>query len=280
MRILLHLDLRAHFRDSPVVHELRRIHPDAWQGDHGYVVLPETDPRMHYMLRVLEQAGYSAHAVRQVPPTEPTTSNYYLWYSREYDLEDLAGCQYLRMIPEYNPSFVWAGNETVYWDYRNTEWLAGESLIAADTENFCVPNKIKKIIESAAIHNVYFTETRPELQGGKPTDWSKVDAGPPWWVMHTDVVMPPMAPSMILYDGYWKRVEAGDPSAMFVFDPVDPRIGQPELHYRAADLAAMEPFDIAKTFEKYRAVIVSKKFYTVCRALDLKVKWIPVRIEG
>jgi hypothetical protein len=57
----------------------------------------------------------------------------------------------------------------------------------------------------------------------------------------------------------------------------------PELHYRQRDLKAIEPFDIALTFEKFpheHWPVVSHRFYGFCQTNKLKFDWIPVRVDA
>ena len=55
-----------------------------------------------------------------------------------------------------------------------------------------------------------------------------------------------------------------------------------ELHYRRADMERMERFDVARTIERFSVnprLVVSNRFYRVCADSDLKMNWVPVRID-
>lgn len=70
--------------------------------------------------------------------------------------------------------------------------------------------------------------------------------------------------------------------------PRDGFYNHAELHYRRSDLAKVEPFDVARTFESFGprspvqrpSIIVSQRFYKVCVAHGMKSTWIPVRIDA
>jgi hypothetical protein len=107
----------------------------------------------------------------------------------------------------------------------------------------------------------------------------------PVWELRSRRTLPPVAPSMTLFEHDWKTPFQGD------YDRVCVRTEglylQAELHYRAKDIEAMGPFDLAHTkerfgegpFDEYRPLVVSARFYDMCRRHKFKGGFTPVRID-
>ena len=59
----------------------------------------------------------------------------------------------------------------------------------------------------------------------------------------------------------------------------------PEFHYLESAIRAVEPFDLALTFEGWGGgnglpkFVASQRFYQFCRKHKFKMNWIPVRID-
>ncbi|MBL0921475.1 MAG: hypothetical protein IBJ10_05030 [Phycisphaerales bacterium] len=106
----------------------------------------------------------------------------------------------------------------------------------------------------------------------------------PWWDLRSDLVLPPLAPSMPLFhndhtpftgdceQGCWRR------DGLFM---------NAELRYRAEDLEDFGPFDLAFTHETFgprpldpgRTLVASQLFYRICTEKGVECSWAPVRIE-
>ena len=63
----------------------------------------------------------------------------------------------------------------------------------------------------------------------------------------------------------------------------DPPFRTGEVHYSKRDLAALMPFDVARTFENFMethpALVVSQRFYQFCLKSRIPLNVQPVRID-
>jgi hypothetical protein len=159
----------------------------------------------------------------------------------------------------------------------------------ADTCRYVVPQRVKRVIESALSPHVLF---RPALLSdplarleNRPKSVSWEAWGPPWWELTSDYTLPAVSPSMDLRDPKGSPLAPGDPTASY--HRYEGLHIWPELHYRAADLRTVEPFGLARTLEHFggdipsddRTLVASRDFYDLCVRHGLKAEWLPVRIE-
>lgn len=107
----------------------------------------------------------------------------------------------------------------------------------------------------------------------------------PVWELRSSRTLPPVSPLMTLtekdgtpFQGNYERVCVRREGLFHLVA---------ELHYRAEDIAAMGPFDLAHTkerfgecpFDEYRPLVVSARFYDMCRRHKFKGGFTPVRID-
>ncbi|HVU62510.1 MAG TPA: hypothetical protein VHC70_00940 [Phycisphaerales bacterium] len=149
-----------------------------------------------------------------------------------------------------------------------------------DDDGVLVPSRVKAMLERAQLRGVQFrsivvendSDSSPECSG------EHVDA---WWRLASDITLPPYSPSMKVLDRHGRRVPRGTEGYVEIWEP--PYRGV-ELHYLRSEIVSKE-FDIAQTLEwsapspLLRGLVVSKKFYEICRAHRLKCGFVPVRIE-
>jgi len=149
-----------------------------------------------------------------------------------------------------------------------------------------VADSVKRLLEASGLSHVFFHPTALSKMTSKGitwVEWEKV--GEEWWEMGSDGLMPPLAPSMELYDQRNRRIVAGGDVSGGV-TPYEGFYSPVELHYTTESLKNMPPFDLARTFEQFnnpvldiRPLIASKRFYDFCINNGLDVGWVPVRID-
>lgn len=99
--------------------------------------------------------------------------------------------------------------------------------------------------------------------------------------MTSDLILPPVSPVMIIRDRHGNQVEPSYEKMCSLHDPGCPECRDVELHYRRSDLATIEPFDLALSFEQRpaRFYVASRRVYDVCKRHNLQAGWMPVRID-
>ncbi|WP_165253060.1 hypothetical protein [Paludisphaera soli] len=114
----------------------------------------------------------------------------------------------------------------------------------------------------------------------------KADEPIRYWEIDSPLTLPPVSPSMDLADRSGTPLEPECGRSIVrregFFVPV-------ELRYRAADLSAFGPFDLARTCEAFTrdtrfdrtkcSLIASRRFYEACVSAGLRAEWSPVRID-
>ena len=102
----------------------------------------------------------------------------------------------------------------------------------------------------------------------------------PFWELTSDLVLPRLANTRQLIYGYNSAPFDGDYSKVLIL--TDGFYTTAEYHYRASDLRAIEPFDVAVVSENlggFPDKIVSRRFYEFCKKEKLRMEWVPVRID-
>jgi hypothetical protein len=231
------------------------------------------DPRLAKVDRILDEARLVPRFDRSRSP-EPGRE-YLRELQRYYDEADLQSSRFLELgfTPDHPP---------MKCEYRNDR---GELILKR------YPNRhITYAISSC------FTVITDDVRQAMETEGLATEAiflpterierpNTPVWELRSRRTLPPVAPSMTLYESDWRTQFQGD------YDRVCVRTEglylQAELHYRAKDIEAMGPFDLAHTkerfggcpFDEYRPLVVSSRFYGMCRRHKFKGGFTPVRID-
>lgn len=106
----------------------------------------------------------------------------------------------------------------------------------------------------------------------------------PVWELRSRRTLPPVAPSMTLFEKDGTPFQGNYEHVCLRREDL---YLQAELHYRAKDIEAMGLFDLAHTmerfgdcpFDEYRPLVVSARFYDMCRRHNFKGGFTPVRID-
>lgn len=259
------------------------------------IELPEDDPRMREVIHLLERAGWRQWVDYSRPPTKDREYDA-LWF-RKYSTKDWNESKYLvpfarswTMIHNLRDGRV--GHET-----NETNHKSDAVADKAGHRGLLVPDRVKRELDRAGLIGLRFEEAVPLVS--KPGVGYVPRPKPPkrlgdWWVLSSEIRLPPMSPSCDLRSVPDIPLRGGG-EPPFARKPDDPPYAcleeglfvYPEAHYGASDLQTMPPFDAALSHETFgstmtgpsRMLIVSNRFYKVCRALDYRVSWIPVRID-
>jgi len=211
---------------------------------------------------------------------------------REFDESDLAVAKYL--VLGFDHMAACADRDEEGRIRINATTLPRKAGLSWCHCGYLVSETARRALISSGLNCLKF---RPTSIG----DHSSVDEGEnevveydgrTWWELTSDVILPPLrlGDGLVLLDCEGRPVRPGDfTNGCF---PREGAVQNPELRYKASELAAMPPFDIAKTFEIFgnrpyagrppsddnRMTVVSQRFYQLCRSIDEKVSGRPVRI--
>ena len=277
--------------------ELKRIYPEGRIRHYFKSNLVLDDPRTEKILTLLNEAGWKPWSGFR---DRRDHEEFKLSLHREYDASDLADSSYLELkSPEYlfhndssgNPVYAIEGGMRdrcgqIQLDHRCLRDAVDVAAASIDGNWPVIPNRVRELFQSSGLSGVAFRPTVAiEKNDGIifKLDWSEI--GAPWWELTSDIVLPPVSPSMDLRDEKGQAVKPGD--LLGLYGRVEGFFAHPELHYRAADLKSLKPFDLAHTFEPFsvsknpadRPLIASNRFYDLCAKHDLRINWIPVRID-
>lgn len=151
-----------------------------------------------------------------------------------------------------------------------------------------VSSAVRRLLEAEGLLGLQFRSTK--LKANKPvkTPSDQVEVewgthGEPWWELASSVRLPPVCEPLhkVTFGNIHTPVPRDYEKGVFIKEP---GYDQVELHYKRRELAAVEPFDVALTFEREgspfdRRLVVSKRFYEVCERNKLDVEWRPVRVD-
>ena len=243
------------------------------------------------MIHALESWGFRAWNYKS--PKE-FGRDYELSLVRIYDAFDWESADYLQLWPSVLDDVIHdsgrdeSGRMMLY--RRSLREQRALDFARGEIEAILIPERVKRLLEKDSLKHVVFKPTIAVKGTGlakecqAPLAWTEVGT-PPWWELSSDLVLPPLSPSMDLRDDKGNPIAPGDCSKGCV--PKEGHFNHAELHYRQRDLAAVEPFDVALTFEtfgprgptKRPSLIASQHFYRVCVDHGLSTNWIPVRVD-
>lgn len=255
----------------------------------------EQDPKLHTFMTILRDAGLNP---RLEPWRKLADKEYVYNIRREYTHSDYMQCDYLHIVScGQSPWVGWLSENkhTLILKHGGRPWSARDASFA-DTGLPLCSSRLRANIEQQGLRGVQFRpcELRrnpSDPDGGRVISWSEVN-DEPWWQITSEVTLPPLSPVMTLLD------VQGKPQRVRGVWPWEGAYELAELHYRAADLAALvpitpgdcgvkmtTPFDAALTFEHIRGLyehqqlIVSRAFYELSKELCLPWEFVPVRVD-
>lgn len=251
-------------------------------GDRGFTcILPDTDARVLQVLSLLKDAGFEPwrNDFRKRQQHE-----FWLELDREYEEGDFVGINFVCPMPKYFWDGLWRSPDG-YIELDRGQYRSARKKDFFHTQIGCVVStRAKSVLENAGLRHLVFKPTvltDRELEP-KPVPWEKY--GAPFWELTSDLLLPRLSPTCTLLDNDGQPVRDDFNNGCFLKEDL---YSMPELHYRAADLAAAPEFDFARTFEMFgihpsdnnRLAVASARFREVCMQNDIKLDWIPVRID-
>lgn len=249
--------------------------------------LPTEDPRLHTIRELLTTSGLRPwmDRFRKRPPDE-----YTIEIERIYEPEELNSAEYLELVP-------YAFTEGLSRDDHGRIKIDGRELqpsaAFASTKLpwVIVPDRVKRLLQESDLHHIAFWPTI--MVGGflakdrkEPISWEVY--GEPWWELTSELILPPLSPSVDLRDADGQPLSRGSNNFSNGCHLREGLYSHPELHYRKQDLQAVEPFDAALTYEPFgtkgvpldwRRLVVSRRFRDFCLEHGWKADWVPVRID-
>lgn len=264
------------------------IYPECVEQRTIFAELPTEDPRMIAILDELHRAGFSAwdhvHERRR-------GAEYNLRLSRTYSPAELSLFSFLEVAPDVRG---WVDGQSPRTNSPEVVLYEAPMLdigLVGMGRCYVASAKVYKALLSGGFSDLLWRQTKMKPSGAPPgerrSEYDKKLNPPkrgPWRALRSELVLPPLAPSMPLFHtdhspftgdfskGCWRR---------------DGLYTHAELRYRAADLEAFGPFDLAHTYEMFEALpreydrplVASQRFYQYCLKHGIETSWQPVRIE-
>jgi len=203
---------------------------------------------------------------------------YEMILSRTYDVQDWKRAAYLEPTP-----WLWLGK---YETRRYGKPLQIQGEHAKQRLNIALVNqwwivvseKVRVSMEKAGLLHVAF---KPVETIGRETTPGACQI----WELTSDIFLPPLSPKCELVDS------CGNPSkgdnlthGCYLREGL---YGSPEKHYKESAITSVEPFDLARTNERFgpneiqadHQLVASQRFYQFCVSQAFDMRWIPVRID-
>lgn len=148
-----------------------------------------------------------------------------------------------------------------------------------------VPDRVRQRLEEQDLIGLCFKPLQACNRKEKPVAWDEVEYGPYWW-MTSDKLMPRLHPDTKEFDGHGRPWDfATSRTGVYLAEDKFP---PDQLRYRASDMEAMDPFDIAVTCETFgmskhtesRRVVVSPRMREVMHDMEKKIIWKPVYVDA
>lgn len=254
--------------------EIAAIFPELAKNDQRiiYSCIGEYDPKFLEIIRVLETNGI------ELPSRFQRNPPIFVYKYKEFSLDEIDAAEYLEpnsLGPQLLECERLESRIEQRWGLRSVTsrkkaighlWGYANHLVAP-----------VDVAESFASHGIKGISLR-KFEPGKISDGIE-DFRYIW----TNVELPVVQNK--LFDNLGNVFASADqvgemPNGCFLLDG---DFTTPQLIYNRADIQAMEPFDIAHTFERFenheprlRRIIVSQHFRRVCTEMGARMNWFPV----
>jgi len=241
-------------------------------------VATEDDPDVRQSLLLIHRSGLPLAGT-----VDLETPSYSLGRWREYDLSDFEAAEHLMLKPAETLGHAIRVDSKLLLDQRK---LRKNGSFGHANHGVVVPDRIRRQLETISLTHIDFKPTQPAKYSGSAVhdqvlSWDH--HGPPWWELWSDLVLPPVSPSMIKVDNKGNPVPRAYFQGAYMKDLPD--YSDVELHYLRSEIEALDRFDLAVTYEESwgslftRPLIASQRFYQFCKEHKLKCDWVPVRID-
>ena len=252
---------------------LLAIYPESRNKGSIDIRLPKEDPRIAQGLKVLNEWGFSPRdRHRTAEPNEFT-----LMIRRLYDKEDYENADYLVPKPQECLGSATSRSANGLLKLEDEDLKMNEDIGYSTWAWIVVSTQIKERIEQSGLKRIILRPT--EIVGPR----RKRFVGH-FWELTSDLRLPSLNSHCQLTTNNGLPFAGDYDQGCHYFEtPYD----QPEFYYNANDIAAIKPFDLALTQERFGirewvaepSLIASKQFYEFCVENKLKMNWMPVRIE-
>jgi len=232
------------------------------------------DPRAKELEAILKAHGVPHWVPRREYRDEP---RYRITRRPVYDDAELAAARWLRLhaIQRFYP---WPIDHTIDAQLTRRMLVLNPREIAPHhydafmeaQYSVVVHNNIKVELEKHHFRRLVLAATRPgRFQSDNLTqllDWPKRGRGP-WWELTSDLYLP--------MPRRWDHADEYLPEGAPWDHPLDKT-----LHYKLSNLEPLGEFDVATCGSNGNApVVVSQRFYQVCKANNWRAEWVPVTID-
>lgn len=283
MRTLIHISgLFLNWNSKALMEQLWEIYSEGRVGKvgHGFrAYLDSNDEHVQKILNCLTQ-----HGLHPWPDGRPIQrgKEYKLKYFRQYDsIQDLASLPYVELFP--GEDFIGNGSSrNLAREYSMLdEPCSYEISMLCTPLAFIVAQRAREALDAANLIGLKWLPVKKEY---KSADFGLIDEEDVWWELVSDIILPPVSPSMTLVTREFKPFRGDFSEGCLRREEF---YVHPELHYRREDLEQFEAFDAAYTYEMFaehprndnRAMVVSNKFYQVCKEHNLRTGFVPVRLD-
>jgi hypothetical protein len=265
MRIIAYIGVAKDGLSLEGFEKLFEIYP-AGRSPGGFSCgIPAESQEARSIMALLEAQGVAGRYRRQL--------------HRIYEDDDLAGAAYLGVFPttkvEMPRQFRDAKGRAIVEGVMSVEDDPPDFTIGFGKPGDFVAESLKRAIEDQGFIGPVFSEAIVVPGYGRiPSE--------PLWEMGSHVVLPKLSNTHELIHALKKPFTGDYSRPVFVREPPFARRSA-EFHYRQSDLRALEPFDLARTFEFYHterhALVASQRCYQFCHKRRLPINWQPVRID-
>lgn len=273
MRTLVKFGLFPDEVGNQAYQEILKIYPEGDKGHYINFALFEDDPRVPAALGCLERYGFNPW--EGFVKREPNELRIRL--ERVYDEEDYEGASYFVPKPCVDMGSLTERSQAGLLQLETQEVKPKADVGFVSWPFVVVSSRVKQLLEPEAFQHVLI---RPTEVVGRHKERFEGQ----FWELTSDLTLPPLSPYCTL------RNDNGQPFDRDYNKGCHYREGlytEPELHYTASALKEAEPFDVALTHERFgikeavafRRMVVSKCFYNFCVANQLKMNWVPVRVD-
>ena len=261
------------FDEISAVYPEGRLNPRSF-----YSHLTKEDPRTIAVMRIMEDHGYKIS--NSAEPFDPSQKYYDLQITREYSNRDLDQIAYLMPRPKTSAGTLGRKNGIHILSHDHARAISADRITYAEDGNIIVTDDLRRMMDGAGLLSLVFLEARLEKPSFRVRE--------PLWELTTELRMPPLSDGNVLIDNDYAPY-TGRPGQMclpreglsvpeVLYSPV-------ELHYTDRSLAAIEPFDLARTFEPLgqsmtHYLVASQRFHQFCVAAHLRVSWQPVQVDS
>ncbi len=286
MRTHVHISgLPSIHENSNLIAELRAIHPHGAKSNSFQLDLPEEDPRTTAVTEVLARHG--CYPRTNDGHARDRAIEYFIDYYREYDDADLDGVAIIRPSP-WDTLPCRSGNDRDAQGRIQIEFHKPhlpKIPIANGDGSILVCEHVKQIIDSVNPKHLWFRETGLVAWWDEPPrqlEWASLDEEP-WWEVMSDLLLPPMAPSMTLLDvNTFEHLPCGTDQMCFARDPDEPRDREAQLHFCRNEVDRLGPFDAALTHEHIGSshqLVFSGRVYRTLYDAGIQSRWIPCKLD-